>query len=168
LPNVALSITDFGYVTVRGGFLSTVAIISSVPSAFMDGYIFDDLLSENLKGVPWLTINGNIGSEVSNISLSNIRIADPVGSAPLLLNQSTGTSVVIRNCGWNDGVSLVDPASIPNGLSGIIESLGARATYKLAKQCFQWGQFSSVQGPAIYYANPTFKQYIGEAMQVNP
>jgi hypothetical protein len=160
----ALSISNYGYVTVRGGYLTSAAIIGSPEIQLMDGYRFEDLLSENLKNYPWLTVDHG----GSNIILDSIRIADPVGTAYLVLNKKTGTSLTIRNCGINDGQSLVDPASVPNGLQGVIESIGARATYKQAAAAFQWGQFTSVNGPTIWYGNPTFLNSIGPPMQVRP
>ena len=163
---VALSITDFGYVTVRGGYLQSAAIIESPNVPLMDGYIFDDLLSENLTNHDWLTLKGGPYG-ISNVSLSNIRMADTVGSGYLVNNQAMHSAITIRNCGWNDGLSLVNPASAPNGLSGIIESMGARATYEKAKAAFQWGQFTSTQGPTIFYGNPTFLKHIGAPMNVD-
>jgi|HubBroStandDraft_6_1064221.scaffolds.fasta_scaffold00134_49 hypothetical protein len=162
----ALSISNFGYVTVRGGFLTSAAILSTPDIQLMDGYRFEDILSENLVNSPWLTIN--CGRSPSNIIIDSVRIADAQGATYLVLNKTLGSTITIRNCDDNDGQTLIDPASIPNGLSGIIESIGGRGTYKLAKQCFQWGQFTSLQGPTIYYANPTFEKYIGAPMQVNP
>lgn len=160
----ALSITDFGYVTVRGGYLQSVSINSKQASPFLDGYIFDDLLSEGLAN-DWLTIN----AKVSNLTLTNIRMADPIKPVYLVKNNSktTGT-ITIRNCGWNDGWPLVNPASAHEGLSGVIESLGARATYEQSKLAFAWGQFCSVQGPCIFYAQGNFTNALGPAMQVRP
>src|SRR2546429_170019 len=160
----ALSISNYGYVTVRGGYLTSAAIIGSPEIQLMDGYRFEDLLSENLNNYPWLTVDHG----GSNIILDSIRIADPVGTAYLVLNKKTGTSLTIRNCGINDGQSLVDPASVPNGLQGVIESIGARATYKQAAAAFQWGQFTSVNGPTIWYGSPSFSNSIGPPMQVKP
>lgn len=160
----ALSIENFGYVTVRGGYLTSAAIVAGQGIQLMDGYRFEDILSENLNNYPWLTVDG--GS--SNIILDSIRIADPLGPAYLVLNKKTGTSVTIRNCGINDGQSLVDPASVANGMSGVIESIGARATYAQAKTAFQWGQFTSGNGPTIFYGSSTFLNYIGAPMQVKP
>jgi len=164
---VALSISDYGYVTVRGGYLQSAAIIESPETPFMDGYIFDDLLSENLNNQDWLTLKGGPHG-ISNVSLSNIRMADSVGKVYLVNNQALHSSITIRNSGWNDGLTLVDPASVPSGLSGVIESIGARATFEQAKAAFQWGQFTSTQGPTIFYGNGTFLKYIGAPMQVKP
>ena len=161
---VALSITNYGYTTVRGGYLASVAI-NAPPGQFTDGFIFDDLLSESLGGQPWLTLNAH----VSNLTLTNIRMADTITRPTYLVkNLQTGAAMTIRNCGWNDGESLVDPASVRNGLSAVIEGMGARATYDLAKAAFQWGQFTSTQEPSIWYGNPTFLHNVGPAMQVRP
>lgn len=164
---VALDINGFGYVTVRGSYLKSVAITGHPGVSLMDGFRFEDLLSENLNKQPWLTLNGMNG-QISNIILDSVRIADSVGSCYLVKNLHTGASITIRNSGINDGISLVDPASVPNGLQGIIESMGARATFEKAKAAFQWGQFTSGNGPTIYYGSPTFLKYIGAPMQVNP
>jgi hypothetical protein len=159
----ALSIKDFGYVTVRGGYVTSVAILSSADIQLMDGYRFEDILSENLNNYPWLTVDCQSG-QASNIILDSIRIADPVGPSYVVLNKRMGTSLTIRNCGINDGQSLVDPASVPNGLQGVIESIGARATLAQAKAAFQWGQFTSVNGPTCFYGSKTFHNYIGPPM----
>lgn len=163
----ALSIENFGYVTVRGGYLTSATIIEKPGIPLMDGYRFEDILSENLNNHPWLTVSGGPYG-VSNIILDSIRMADTVRNVHLVLNQTPHTSMTIRNCGWNDGLSLVDPASIPGGLSAVIESMGAPATYAQAKAAFQWGEFTSTQGPTIFYGSPTFLNYIGPPIQMKP
>lgn len=160
----ALTITNYGDIVYRDGFLHSVSL-TNAGIAWMAEIKFDHVLSESLNNVNWLTAGGGI----SDLVLDAVLIADPVGTVYLLKNITrNGLYVTIRDCGSNDGVSLVDPASVPGMISGRIESFGARATYKLAKQCFQWGRFESPQGPAIYFASPSFLQDAGQPVQMDP
>jgi hypothetical protein len=163
-PGPALSITNYGDIVYRDGFLGSVSLTNAgIP--YMADIKFDHVLSENLTKRDWLVAAGGI----LDLVLDTIQIADSVGTVYLLKNATPNQLyVTVRNSGANDGYSLVDPASVPNEITGIIESLGARATYKQAKQCFQWGKFESLQGPTILYGSPTFTKYAGQSLQVNP
>ena len=149
-----LHIQNFGFITIRGGFLHSITI-SEGGSGGGDLEV-DNVLSEGLRNEDFLTVDTTPG-QTSDITLRRVALADTVGSVYMLKHINKTNINYLVNVKFdmipagNTGSGLIDPASAPNLLSVTCEGNGCQYVLQQAKSAlYQFTGFYPKGGLVAY------------------
>lgn len=155
-----LDVTNFGAITIRGGYLGSVHYKNAgIPSA--GDVAIEDVLSESLTH-DFFFSEASPGI-VADINLKRVRLADTAPNVYMLKavttnNQITNVKIELSQNGAI-GAGLIDPASTPAHLGLICEGSGCDlSTYS----ALYFGQLTGPRGPTIFYGS----KYQPKPMQV--
>jgi hypothetical protein len=111
----SISMTNYGQVNIQHSMISGPGIHVTNAGCPLDAdFVLDDILSENLTNQDFLTIDGTY---VNDITLRDIKLADPVGTVYMVKDTTTGGPLgpikfEMEPTG-NTASGLIDPASNP-------------------------------------------------------
>jgi hypothetical protein len=147
-----LDVTNFGMMTIRGGYLGSVHYKNSgIPTG--GDVSIEDVLSESLKH-DFFFSEASPGF-VGDITLKRVRLADPARNVYMLKavttnNQITNVKIEMSQTGAI-GTGLIDPASTPTHLGLICE--GAGCNFASIYPSLYFGQLTGPRGPTIIYGS---------------
>jgi hypothetical protein len=147
-----LDVTNFGMMTIRGGYLGSVHYKNAgIPSA--GDVAIEDVLSESLTH-DFFFSEASPGI-VADITLKRVRLADAARNVYMLKavttnNQITNVKIEMSQTGAI-GAGLIDPASTPTHLGLICE--GAGCNFASIYPSLYFGQLTGPRGPTIIYGS---------------
>lgn len=153
-----LELSNYGMVTVRGGYLRKV-LMQNTGAVNSGDLEIDDTLSEVLDNEDFLTVDTS-GGAGSDITLHRVRIADAVGTAYMVkhINNSPvnwDVNVKFDQIPLGDTASgLIDPNSAPQSLSVICFGWNCADAVNQAKSALYVFQGMTPKGPMILYGSP--------------
>ena len=147
-----LDVTNFGMITIRGGYLGSFHYKNAgIPSA--GDVAVEDVLSESLTH-DFFFSEASPGI-VADITLKRVRLADVARNVYMLKavttnNQITNVKIEMSQTGAI-GTGLIDPASTPTHLGLICE--GAGCNFASIYPSLYFGQLTGPRGPTIIYGS---------------
>jgi len=157
----AMDVTNFGMITIRGGYLGSFHYKNAgIPSA--GDIAIEDVLAESLTH-DFFFSEASPGI-VSDILLKRVRLADSAANVYMLKavttnNQLTNVKIEMSQNGAI-GAGLIDPTSTPAHLGLICEGSGCQMGNIYPSLYF--GQLTGPRGPTIFYGS----KYVPKPMQV--
>jgi len=150
----AMDVTNFGMITIRGGYLGSFHYRNKGIASSGDVTI-DDVLSESLSH-DFFFSEASPGI-VSDITLRRVKLADTIGKVFMLKtvttnNQLTNVKIEMTPNG-NLGAGLVDPTSTPRHLGLICEGYGCGPGVRGPNNPLYFGKFTGPGGPTVFYGS---------------
>jgi hypothetical protein len=161
-----LNITNFGMITIRGGYVYKVTM-TNTGAVNMGDLEIDDTLSEGLTNEDFLTLDTS-GGTISDVTLHRVRIADPAGTVYMLkhINDSGinwNPNVKFDQIPFNEtGSGLIDPSSAPQLLSVVCIGSNCDRVLSQAKSTLYMFMGMPPKSPMILYGS----SYIGNPLVI--